>query len=229
VYDNVTKVPPDIKDRFCQAVTGVEIVRRVLFTDKREMRETSKATISLSAIEPPLPELEHANRTITINFTERPEGSFVDKKELFRVVLRNRDDIIVNLLHRVSDVLWALRTQQDYVPKVSVRLASIATFILRIARSGGWEDRAKKLLDAWAAEQTGYSMTEDDISTAITRWMGDEKWVPGVQLTATMLNEQPLFLYHPESEFSAVCLPMSSRLAANSLAISFGVLSPSAL
>ncbi len=39
----------------------------------------------------------------------------------------------------------------------------------------------------------------------------------------------PLFLYHPESEFSAVCLPMSSRLAANSLAISFGVLSPSAL
>jgi len=39
----------------------------------------------------------------------------------------------------------------------------------------------------------------------------------------------PLFLYHPESEFSAVCLPVNSRLAANSLANSFGVLSPSAL
>ena len=39
----------------------------------------------------------------------------------------------------------------------------------------------------------------------------------------------PLFLYHPESEFSAVWFPMSSRLAANSWAISFGVLSPSAL
>jgi hypothetical protein len=39
----------------------------------------------------------------------------------------------------------------------------------------------------------------------------------------------PLCLYHPESEFSAVCLAMSLPLAANSLAISFGVLSLSAL
>src|SRR5713226_5197705 len=38
----------------------------------------------------------------------------------------------------------------------------------------------------------------------------------------------PLFLYHPESESSAVWLLVNSRLAANSQAISFGVLSPSA-
>jgi hypothetical protein len=190
VYDNVSKVPVEIRDRFCQAVTGVEIIRRVLFTDKREMREMSKATISLSAIDPPLPELEHANRTITVNFGERPEGTFIAKEELLRVVARNRDDIILNLLHRMTNVLAALHTQHEYVPKVNVRLASIATFILRIARSEGWEDQAKKLLDAWSAEQTGYSMVEDDVSTAITRWMGHKGWVAGVELTATMLNEQ---------------------------------------
>ena len=36
----------------------------------------------------------------------------------------------------------------------------------------------------------------------------------------------PLFLYHPESEFSAVLVLVNSRLAANSQAISCGVLSP---
>ena len=39
----------------------------------------------------------------------------------------------------------------------------------------------------------------------------------------------PLFLYHAQSESSAVFVLVSSRLAANSQAISFGVLSPSAL
>jgi hypothetical protein len=50
---------------------------------------------------------------------------------------------------------------------------------------------------------------------------------PESEFSAVLIG--PLFQYHPESEFSAVWFPMSSRLAANSLAISFGVLSPSAL
>jgi hypothetical protein len=36
----------------------------------------------------------------------------------------------------------------------------------------------------------------------------------------------PLFLHHPESESPAVCVLVNSRLAANSQAISCGVLSP---
>ena len=39
----------------------------------------------------------------------------------------------------------------------------------------------------------------------------------------------PAFLYQLYGEFSAVCNPMRSRLAAISLANSFGVLSPNAL
>jgi hypothetical protein len=39
----------------------------------------------------------------------------------------------------------------------------------------------------------------------------------------------PIFQYHSESEFSAVCRPVRSRLATNAPEISFGVLSPSAL
>ena len=193
LYDNVSKVPSEIKDRFCAAVTGVEIVRRVLFTDKREMREKSKATISLSAIKPPLPELEHANRTITINFGERAEGTFIAKEELFKVVASNRDDIVLNLLHRMTQVLEALDQEHQYIPKVNVRLASIATFILRVARHEGWEDDGKKLLSQWGAEQTGYSMMDDDISTALTRWIGRDGWEPNRELSATALNEQLCF------------------------------------
>src|SRR5579871_531321 len=192
VYDNISKVPLEIRDRFCQAVTGVEIVRRVLFTTSEEARYVSRSTIALSAITPPLPELEHQNRTITINFAERQEQGFIAKEELFKRVDRNRDDIIINLLRRMVLVLEALKAQSDYVPKVNVRLASVATFILRVSRNEGWEAEAEKLLAAWADDQTGYAIQEDDISTALTRWMARDSWKPNVELTATMLNARLL-------------------------------------
>lgn len=189
VYDNVSKVPSAIKDRFCQAVTGIEVVRRELFTTAGEARYKSKATIAVSAITPPLAELEHQNRTVTINFQERTESTFVAKEELFKVVDENRDEIMIDLLRRMTLVLEALEAQKDYVPKVNVRLASIAQFILRIAKHEGWEDNAQKLLDAWSGEQTGYAIQEDDISTAMTRYVGGSTFKPNVEMTATMLNE----------------------------------------
>ena len=90
------------------------------------------------------------------------------------------------LKYRVTE----LDKEHKYIPKVNVRLASIATFILRVARHEGWEDDAKKLLSAWEAEQTSYSMTEDDISTALTRWIGRYGWQGNQELSATTLNEQ---------------------------------------
>lgn len=199
-YDNVSRVPAEIKDRFCQAVTGCEVVRRVLFTTKREMRERSKATIALSAINPPLPELEHGNRTITACFEERPENSTIAKEELFREVAKNRDEIIIGLLYRMGLALEALEAQRDYIPKVNVRLASVATFILRIARHEGWEKRANELLIAWGAEQTGYSMSDDDVCIALTRWIGDPAlFEPGKELSAAMLNAKLLRAMHAEN------------------------------
>jgi len=189
-YDNVSTIPQDIKDRLAQAVTGIEVVRRVLFTDKKQMKEKSKATIALSAIRPPLPDLEHGNRAITINFEARPKGTFVAEEELFKSLDAKRDNIILNLLHRMGLVLEALHAQRNYVPKVNIQLASIATFILRIARHEKWEDRAKKLLDDWSSDQTASSMLDDQISIAMTRWIAGEKWVPDVELSASMLNDQ---------------------------------------
>jgi hypothetical protein len=189
VYDNVTRVPRDIRDRICQSVTGMDVVRRILYTDRQEMRVPAKATIALSAITPPLPELEHQNRSITINFKERPEGTYVSEIELRKQVIAGRDDIVINLLRRMTLVIGALYAQRDYVPKVNVRLASVATFILRIARHEGWEEEALRLLDAWSGDQLAESLDEDDVSIAIARWMSREAWIPGQWMTATTLNE----------------------------------------
>jgi hypothetical protein len=195
-YDNISSIPRDIKDRFCQAVTGLDVVRRELFTTAQEARYQSKATISLSAIYPPLPEVEHQNRTITINFNER-EGNFVAKNELFAILDRNRDDIILNLLRRMTLVLEALWAQRNYVPKVNIRLSSVATFILRIARHEGWETEAQQLLDAWAADQS-LPVEEDDVMTAITRWMSRDGWeqYQNQEMTATMLNDRLVDAMH---------------------------------
>jgi hypothetical protein len=84
-------------------------------------------------------------------------------------------------------VLEALEEQANYVPTVNVRLASIAQFILRVARHEKWEAEARKLLLAWAGEQT--SVQEDDVATALTWWITGEGWQPGVDFTPTALNK----------------------------------------
>jgi len=85
-------------------------------------------------------------------------------------------------------VIEALEAQRDYVPKVNVRLASIATFILRVARHEKWEKDAWKLLAAWGEEQT--RVQEDDISTALRWWITVERWkAAGIEFTATALYQ----------------------------------------
>jgi hypothetical protein len=189
VFDNVTSIPRDMRDLLCQLVTGMDVVRRILYTDRAELKVPSILTPAISSIESPLPELEYTNRAITVNFEQRAERTFISEVELRNAILRNRDDIVRNLLYRMSLVLEALEAQRDYVPKVSVRLASVATFILRIARHEGWEDSAKGLLDAWAGEQTSDALIEDDVSTAIGRWMSDKDWKSGEWLSATGLHD----------------------------------------
>lgn len=198
VYDNVSHVPREVRDLICQAVTGLSVVRRVLYTDKDELRVPSKATLALSAINPPLPELEHQNRSITVRFNPRPQGTYVSQIELEGQVLANRDEIVLNLLYRLSLAVAALEAQRGYVPKVNNRLASVATFILRIAKHEGWEEDAKRLLDAWSGDQVAESLDEDDVSEAIARWMSRPKWEPE-WLTATGLNEALVAAMAPET------------------------------
>jgi hypothetical protein len=200
VYDNVGFVSRAIRDRICQSVTGMDVVRRILYSDKEELRVPSKATIAISAIVSPLGELEHSNRSITTNFTERPKGTYISEKELRKQIQANRDAIILNLLRRMVLVIKALEAERDFIPKVNNRLASVATFILRIAKHEGWEEEASKLLDVWASDQISESLADDDVSEAIAKWMRSGFYSRGEWLTATRLNEELIaVLIHGDS------------------------------
>jgi hypothetical protein len=189
VYDNVGQIKREVAERICQSVTGFQVVRRELFTTAGEFRASARATNALSAINPALTELEHKNRAVTIRFKERKAGTYVSETALRASVLANRDDIVLNLLRRLVWIVEALEAQRDYTPGVNIRLASVATFILRVARHEGWESDAWDLLTAWESEQVNESLSDDDLCTAIARFLiGSETW-RGNWYTGTNLNE----------------------------------------
>jgi hypothetical protein len=194
VYDNVGRIPPKVADRICQSVTGFEVVRRELFTTAGEFRAKARATNAIAAINSPLTELEHKNRALTTHFNKRTKGNIVDV-ELRGAIARNRDDIILNFLRRAVWIVEALEAQKDYVPYVNVRLAGVGTFLLRVARHEGWEDEAKRLLEAWEAEQISGALSggDDDISSAMSRFLINGNSWRGKFLSPGMLNDELQF------------------------------------
>jgi len=194
VYDNVGKISPKVADRICQSVTGFEVVRRELFTTAGEFRAKARATNAIAAINSPLMELEHKNRALTIQFNKRSKGNIVDV-ELRDAIARSRDNIMLNLLRRAVWIVEALGAERAYVPYVNVRLAGVGTFLLRVARHEGWEAEAKELLKTWEAEQIGGALSggDDDISTAISRYLVQSESWRGKSLSPAMLNDELQF------------------------------------
>jgi hypothetical protein len=200
VYDNVGKIEPEIRDRFCTVSTGGRIVRRILYTDKGELNQPIRCTVALSAINDPLREVEHHNRRVSYKFAERPEDTtserpqdkFVPVTELVKPLLAQRNEIILSLLRRCQLVIEALEASRNTVIKSNVRLAGVARVLVAVARQEGWEPEARKLLDAWEAEQMGSALENDDLSRIIATWITDKMWEPGEVYLAERLNEQLL-------------------------------------
>jgi hypothetical protein len=165
VFDNVNHIEPTIKSLLCQLCTGLEVARRELYTTAKEVRFRARATAAISGIESKASDLEHTNRSLIIRFKRRED--FLSSVDLMGDLDARRNEIMSEIVHRVRRVLTALDAQRGYRPVVHVRLADVATFLLRIARHEGWEDEARTLLVAWSEEQTASAMAGDDVLQAM--------------------------------------------------------------
>jgi len=164
-YDNVDKISGKIKSLLCQAATGLTVKRRELFTTSRQVEMPSLATVSMSCITPQLTEIEHSNRSLVLTF--KPREDYISLVDLLAELDKSRNDVMTDIVYRVQKVLAALDAQKGFVPRVKVRLADMATFMLRVARHEGWETQANELLESWLDEQMDSSMEDDDVSQAI--------------------------------------------------------------
>ena len=173
VFDNVNKIEPSIKELFCQSSTGMNVVRRELFTTTGQVTIPAQATVALSALKSPLDEVEHVNRSLQFNLKERAEGTFKSSTDLKAEFDGYRNALMSEIIERVRLVLTALQVQRDYHPTTALRLADVGVFLLRVAKHEGWEDVAKKLLTAWVDEQNSGALEDDDLGAVMAEAIRD--------------------------------------------------------
>ena len=166
-YDNVNYISKPIMDLLCQVATGLKVERRELYTTAGKFEAPALATVAISSITPQLTEVEHANRSLMLKVQKRQE--FKSSVDLFADLDARRNELMTEIVARVRMVLTALDAQRTYRPPVKMRLADIATFILRVARHEGWEGEANDLLAAWSGEQMDEALKDDDISHLMIR------------------------------------------------------------
>jgi hypothetical protein len=225
-FDNVNAVDPAIASLICMAVTGCKIVRRELFTTRKQLEVPSKVTLGISALTSVLPTTEQANRSLTINLLRRPRKSNVSKKILLAEFDVEREALVSEMIVRAQMVLKALKTQEGYRPAFDTRLADVATLILKVARHEGWEDAALNLLKTWDDEQQDEALKEDDLSSCLAEFLYKPGWVSRVyhagELNAAMkpLNANPNDV---SWKWSPVSLSSKLRKSAESYGRRFGL------
>jgi hypothetical protein len=193
-FDNTDHVDSKIRKLICLAATGFSVVRRELFTTTGEVRAESKATIGFSALTSILPTAEQANRSMVFQLRKRGTGN-MDENDLLAVFDINREAVVTEILARAQRVLCAFKDQRSFRPKVSIRLAGIATLILRVARFESWESKAWRIIEQWDKEQTEASLEDDDLSSCIINWLKnphrETKPLSGDELATALRRDNP--------------------------------------
>jgi len=114
---------------------------------------------------------EMANRELIIFAKQR--DAFVDEKELLSRIDANRDALMSEMMVRLQNVIKAVQAQANYRPTVRMRMASFATFLLRVARQWDWGVSAEEVLAAWQEEQEGSGL-DASIVEVLRAWFSEE-------------------------------------------------------
>jgi hypothetical protein len=209
VYDNVKKVPAKIQDLMCSASTGMEIIRRELYTTSNQVTFDSQATFAVTSKKNPLDQIEHLNRSLIFWVNRRPrtkEGAYIGARDLTKDLNKQRDAIMSEIICRAQAVLRALDAEKDYIPRSNVRMAEVAAFIIRIARHENWEDKAKVLLAAWEKEQSEGALEDDEVGPLMVQAICQPNFQPKWMFASEFKN----YLTGPLATTTQVSMGVSS-------------------
>jgi len=157
-----------------RACTGGTCIRRELYSNFNQVVEPYRAAVALTCSEEPfISSDEMSNRSLILEAKQRED--YVDEKDFIKRVDDNRNGLMAEMIVRLQSVIVAVKAQREFKPTVKNRMASFATFLLRVARHWEWEEAAHGVLEAWKEEQEGGSLDES-IVAAITTWMSKPNW-----------------------------------------------------
>jgi len=128
-----------------------------------------------------------SNRSLIIHAKAREE--YIDETELLKRSDTNRDKLMAEMMIRLQSVIIAVKAQANFKPTVKMRMASFATFLLRVGRQWDWGVAAQQTLDAWQEEQEGSGL-DDSIVETLNHWMAEKEWDKSRRYSAGDLHRE---------------------------------------
>lgn len=168
VLDNVDSKCRWLNDRLATVATGGSVKRRILYTTNQLTEIPIRSFLAITSRTPQFKRDDVADRLLIMKL-ERLE-KFTNESELLHEVLKNRDQIMTEVLYFLQYILQSLRDYENADTSGSFRMADFASFSLKVARAMKVEGDVEKIFEKLSSEQSSFVIEDDPVFQLLTIW-----------------------------------------------------------
>jgi len=176
--DNCDTRKPWLEDRLATLATSGAIPKRKLYTTNEMIEYPLDCFVSLTARTPKFKRDDVADRLLMMK--AKRFKHFLPENKLIADVLRNRDQIWVELMYQLQNVIHALKDYAEEDFSTAFRMADFADFGLKIAKRGGFDKQLTGIFDKLMQEQSFYALEGSAIFDVLVAWVKDHE---GMEIT----------------------------------------------
>jgi len=180
--DNADTRKPWLEDRLATLATSGAIPKRKLYTTNEMVEYPLDCFVSLTARTPKFKRDDVADRLLMMK--AKRFKKFLPENQLIADVLRNRDQIWVEILFQLQHCIHALKdyAKQDF--STAFRMADFADFGLKIAKWGKFDTQLAGIFDKLMQEQSFYALEGSAIFDVLVSWVREHE---GMEITGAGL------------------------------------------
>jgi hypothetical protein len=207
-FDNVDTAAPEWFDnRLSTVSTGQTVPMRILYTTNDLIDVPTHCFLAITSRTPEFRREDVADRLLIMK-TERFK-KFKSENKLLTQLMRNRDQIMSEVVCHLQEVVRALRDGKKLNYEGPFRMADFANFALKIAHHAGTGDRLRVILGKLACEQTSFAQKVDPVIDLFMKWVRNNQnnYLTNPQLREALTNlaksEGIKFVYNHENDNAA--------------------------
>jgi hypothetical protein len=189
VFDNVDEHVSWLPDHLAQLATGVSFKRRKYYTTNQEVEFQPKCFVALTSRTPKFIEGRDdvLDRTLVLQTERRKQ--FDPEEAQLRRISSNRNLLWTELLRKLNKIVGGLKEREGEIMDIRFRMADFAAFAIRVARDGGQEEMARKILGQMESRRADVLLASEPISVFLEMWLR-EPANQGRAVTAGDLNSE---------------------------------------
>ncbi len=161
-----------LEDRLATAATGGTVKKRLLYTTNQLAEIPIHCYLAITSRTPRFQRDDVADRLLIME-VER-FSDLIAESELLEEVIRNRNELMGEIVTMIRDVLKALEKNADYKDSGGFRMADFGNFAMKIAKHGGFEEQMRGIFGKLMTAQSAFTLAADPVFDLLNIWLQAE-------------------------------------------------------